>query len=402
MGWFTRRPQQDPGSRELAVVDAQVSTAAEGVRSPVPSNPVPPSVRAIADWSWRLLIIVAAIAVAIVVLIQLKTVVVPIMVAVLVASLLMPGVVWMQGKLRFPRALAVVATLIVALAAVGGLLTLAGTSIASGISDLGARAFVGLEEGLGWLSTGPLGLSPVTIDQWVGQIREQLQANADRILTGALSVTTSVGHIVAGALIALFCLFFFLKDGRVIWSWVVGLFPKSAREKIDGAGLRGWMSLGTYARTQIMVAFIDGVGIGLGAWLLGVPLALPLGVLVFIGSFIPIIGAITTGSIAIAVALVDQGVLRAGLMLLVVLAVQQIESNLLQPILMSKALSLHPVAVLLAVAAGTIVGGIVGALFAVPLIAVSNTVLLYLNGRDSVSSTQRRMLDLTIRGRARA
>lgn len=102
MGWFTRRPQQDPGSRELAVVDAQVSTAAEGVRSPVPSNPVPPSVRAIADWSWRLLIIVAAIAVAIVVLIQLKTVVVPIMVAVLVASLLMPGVVWMQGKLRFP------------------------------------------------------------------------------------------------------------------------------------------------------------------------------------------------------------------------------------------------------------------------------------------------------------
>lgn len=282
------------------------------------------------------------------------------------------------------------------------MLTLAGTSIASGISDLGARAFVGLEEGLGWLSTGPLGLSPVTIDQWVGQIREQLQANADRILTGALSVTTSVGHIVAGALIALFCLFFFLKDGRVIWSWVVGLFPKSAREKIDGAGLRGWMSLGTYARTQIMVAFIDGVGIGLGAWLLGVPLALPLGVLVFIGSFIPIIGAITTGSIAIAVALVDQGVLRAGLMLLVVLAVQQIESNLLQPILMSKALSLHPVAVLLAVAAGTIVGGIVGALFAVPLIAVSNTVLLYLNGRDSGSSTQRRMLDLTIRGRVRA
>lgn len=347
--------------------------------------PVPSAVSAVAAWSWRVLIIAIAITAAVMVLTQLKTVVVPILVAVLLASLLAPAVAWLSRRLHVPRTLSVVASLVLVAAALAGLLTLAGTSIANGVEDLADRALAGFEEVLGWLSTGPLHLSPETLDAWVERFETQVQANSERILTGAMSITTSVGHVVAGTLIALFCLFFFLREGRGIWTWLVRLFPRTARDRVDGAGLRAWTSLGAYARTQIMVAFIDAVGIGLGAMILGVPLALPLAVIVFVGSFIPIVGAIATGSIAVAVALVDQGPIRALLMLAIVVAVQLVESHLLQPILMSKALRLHPVAVLLAVATGTLVGGIVGALFAVPFIAVLNTVLRYLNGNDPLA-----------------
>lgn len=349
------------------------------VESDPQRSPVTPAVRGMAAWSWRFLVIAAAAVVAAFGLIQIKTVVVPVLVAALLTSLLGPMVGWLQRH-RVPRAGGAAITMLGAIVLLGGLLTLAGASIGSGIQDLASTAWQGFQELLGWLSTGPLQLSQEDIDAYVRQIQQQLQSNAETIAAGALSVGTSVGHVVAGALITLFCLFFFLKDGSTIWSWLVRLFPRVARGRVDVAGQKAWISLGSYARTQIMVAFIDGLGIGLGAWILGVPLALPLGVLVFVGSFIPIVGAVVTGSVAVAVALVDQGVWIAVAMLGVVLLVQQAESHLLQPLLMSRALKLHPVAVLLAVATGTIVGGVVGALFAVPVIAVANTVLHYLNG----------------------
>lgn len=342
-------------------------------------SPVTPAVRGMAAWSWRFLVIAAAAVVAGYGLIQIKTVVVPVLVAALITSLLGPVVNWLERH-KVPRTAGTLLTLLITTVLLSGLLTLAGASIASGIRDLSATAWQGIQELIGWLSTGPLQLSEADLDEYVQQIQAQLQSNAQTIASGALSVGTSVGHVLAGSLIALFCLFFFLKDGSLIWSWLVRLFPQVARERVDGAGQKAWFSLSSYARTQIMVAFIDGVGIGLGAWLLGVPLALPLGVLVFIGSFIPIVGAVVTGSVAVAVALVDQGIWIAVAMLGVVLLVQQAESNLLQPLLMSRALKLHPVAVLLAVSAGTIIGGVVGALFAVPVVAVANTVLHYLNG----------------------
>ncbi|WP_022918556.1 AI-2E family transporter [Ruania albidiflava] len=349
------------------------------VESDQQRSPVTPAVRGMAAWSWRFLVIVLAAAVAIVGLIQIKTVVVPILVAALLTALLVPVVNWLQRH-RIPRAAGAGLTMLGSIILLSGLLTLAGASIGSGIKDLADTAWQGFQELLSWLSTGPLQLSQDDIDTYVQQIQQQLESNAETIAAGALSVGTSVGHVFAGSLITLFCLFFFLKDGSLIWHWLVGLFPLTARNRVDVAGQKAWTSLGSYARTQVMVAFIDGLGIGVGAWLLGVPLALPLGVLVFVGSFIPIVGAVVTGSVAVAVALVDQGVWIAVAMLGVVLLVQQAESHLLQPLLMSRALKLHPVAVLLAVATGTIVGGIVGALFAVPVIAVANTVLHYLNG----------------------
>jgi predicted PurR-regulated permease PerM len=339
-------------------------------------------VRNAAAWSWRLLLIGAGLAVLLWLLNELKVVVVPIAVALLVTVLLAPFVGWLQRRARLPRVAATGISLVGLLVLVAGLLTLAGRSIVKGFGELWDQAAQGVDKLTTWLAEGPLQLSTSDISSWMDSLQGALSGGGSSLVTGALHATTTVGHVLAGALIALFCTFFFLLDGRTIWAWVVGLFPRGSREHIHQAGRRGLVTLGAYTRTQILVAAVDAIGIGIGAAILQVPLALPLAVLVFLGSFIPIVGAVVTGSIAILVALVSNGPGSAIWMLLVVLAVQQIEGHVLQPFLMGHAVSLHPVAVLLSVAAGSFVAGIVGALFAVPIAATLNTVILYLHGHD--------------------
>jgi predicted PurR-regulated permease PerM len=343
---------------------------------------VTPSVRAAAAWSWRFLLIVAAAAVALWIVGYFKVIVVAVAVALLLTVLLAPVARWLRRVARFPRGAAAISAVVLLLAVVTGLVVLAGRSIAAGFGDLSEQASAGFDETLAWLSDGPLQLSTDQLDQLVEQGRDQVSQNADSLLSGALSLTTTVGHVAAGTLITLFCTFFFLMDGRTIWTWLVGLLPLSVRERVHQAGRRGIVTLSGYTRTQILVALVDATGIGLGAAILQVPLAVPLATLVFVGSFIPIVGAIATGIVAVLVALVAQGPVVALIMLGVVLLVQQIEGHLLQPLLMGHAVSLHPVAVLLVVAAGSLAAGIVGALFAVPIAATLNTVVLYLHGHD--------------------
>ncbi|WP_454051228.1 AI-2E family transporter [Cellulomonas sp. Marseille-Q8402] len=343
---------------------------------------VAPSVRAAAAWSWRFLLIAAATAALLWVIGFFQVIVVSVAVALLLTVLLAPVARFLHRRARFPRGLAAITSVLLLLAVVTGLVVVAGRSIASGFGDLYDQASQGIDEALDWLSTGPLNLSTDQLDDLVQQGRDQISSNADSLVSGALSVTTTVGHVAAGTLIALFCTFFFLLDGRTIWAWLVGLLPVSVRERVHQAGRRGIVTLSGYTRTQILVAFVDATGIGVGAAILGVPLALPLATLVFVGSFIPIVGAVATGAVAVLVALVSQGPVVALIMLGVVLLVQQIEGHVLQPFLMGHAVSLHPVAVLLVVAAGSLAAGIVGALFAVPIAAVLNTVVLYLHGHD--------------------
>lgn len=351
--------------------------------APLPAtSPVPPSIRAAASWSWRLLLIGAALAVLLWLLNELKVVVVPIAVALLLTVLLAPFVGWLDRHTRLPRVAAVAICVVTMVVFVAGLVTLAARSIIKGIGELGDQASKGIDQLTDWLATGPLQLTTDDITKYVDTIRESMSSSNSGLVSGALHATTTVGHVAAGALIALFCTFFFLLDGRTIWSWVVGLLPRGSREHVHQAGRRGLVTLGAYTRTQILVAAVDAFGIGLGAALLGVPLALPLAVLVFLGSFVPIVGAVVTGSVAVLVALVANGPGNALLMLAVVVLVQQIEGHGLQPFLMGHAVSLHPVAVLLSVAAGSFVAGIVGALFAVPIAATVNTVVLYLHGHD--------------------
>jgi putative heme transporter len=343
---------------------------------------LPRSVQLSAAWSWRLLVIAAATAAGLWLLSYFKVIAVAVAVALLLSVLLTPVSRWLRTRARFSRVAAAATSVVGLLVVIGGLLTLAGNSIVNGFADLANEATAGLDKLIGWLSTGPLQISASQIEAYRQQASASISDNATSLLSGALSVTTALGHVGTGALIALFCTLFFLIDGRRIWFWVVGLLPRSARERTHEAGRRGLVALGAYTRTQILVALVDAIGIGIGAAILQVPLALPLATLVFLGSFIPIVGALISGSVAILVALVAHGPVVALAMLAVVLLVQQIEGHLLQPLLMGHAVSLHPVAVLLAVAAGSMAAGIVGALFAVPIAAVVNTVLLYLNGHD--------------------
>ncbi len=352
-----------------------------GAVTPRP-DPVPASVRAWAGWSWRALVILAALAVGVWLVSVLKVIVVPVAVALLLTVLLSPLVAALHKHARLPRPVAAGTALVLTLGLVGGLLTLAGRSIVKGIAELGEQAREGFAELTRWLVDGPLQLGTVRFDEYVEQLQDAVASSGQQIASGALSVGVTVGHVVAGALIALFCTLFFLIDGRTIWAWVVGLLPRGSRERVHQAGRRGWVTLGAYTRTQILVAGVDAVGIGIGAAFLQLPLVVPLAVLVFFGSFIPFVGAIVTGSIAILVALVTQGWGSALIMLVIVLVVQQLEGHVLQPFLMGHAVSLHPVAVLLVVTTGSLVAGIVGALFAVPIAAVLNTVVLYLHGHD--------------------
>ena len=360
----------------------QSSAADTETRRTSPADAVPVSVQRAAEWSWRLLVIVAGLGFVVVAVAYLKLVVVPVAVALLLAVLLAPLASWLQRRLRLGRLAASGISVVGMVVFVLGLLVLAGRSVVLGISQLWDEAQKGVDQLLTWLAEGPLKLSTENLEKWVEQGREAVSNNSDTLVSGALHATVTVGHVLAGAIIALFCTFFFLLDGRTIWSWVVGLLPRGSREHVHQAGRRGLVTLGAYTRTQILVAAVDAIGIGIGAAILRLPLAFPLAILVFLGSFIPIVGAVVTGSVAVLVALVTHGPVAALIMLGVVLAVQQIEGHVLQPFLMGHAVSLHPVAVLLSVAAGSFIAGILGALFAVPLVAVLNTVVLYLHGHD--------------------
>ena len=278
---------------------------------------VPRPVRVSAAWSWRLLLMAAALAVLLWVLAALKTVIVPVAIALLVTIVLTPVVRWLQRRARLPRAAASGAALLSLLAVIALLIGLAGSSIASGITELWQEAGEGIAKVTAWLAQGPLHLSTTQVDDYMSRIGSSISKDSGGLVSGALSVTTTVAHVAAGTLIAIFCTFFFLLDGRAIWAWVVGLLPLTAREPVHQAGRRALVTLGAYTRTQILVAFVDAVGIGVGAAVLRVPLALPLGIVVFVGSFIPLVGAVLTGSIAILVALVAQGPAAAAFMLVV-------------------------------------------------------------------------------------
>ncbi len=339
---------------------------------------LPHGIRLGAAWSWRLLLIGALIAVAIFLVVQLRLIVIPVLVAVLLSALLVPLVSFLVRH-KWPRGLAIAVAMVGMLAVVSGLLVLVITQIARNSSNLSDRAVESYEAIKASLLNSPLQLTETQINEFLAQLVSAIQQDSQIFISGALSFGSSLGHFLAGMLITLFATLFMLIDGKGIWGWVVRIFPRRARAAVDGAGKAGWATLGNFVKVQILVASIDAVGIGLGAALLHVPLAIPIAVLVFLGSFIPIVGAVATGAVAVAIALIYNGWPIALAMLGVVLLVQQIEGHVLQPLIMGTAVKVHPLAVVLVVAAGSMLAGIAGALFAVPVAAVLNVMVHYVS-----------------------
>jgi predicted PurR-regulated permease PerM len=346
---------------------------------------VPWGVQVAAAWSWRLIVIAAGLLVLGRVLAFFSDILVPVLVALLLTALLSPlvNLIGRATRRQVPRTLAVVLVLLTTVVALALLLALVGTQVATGFADLSRQTAQGLAQVRAWLAEGPLGLSNRQLEGYLDRAQEAVSANSEELAAGAMSVTTTAGHLVTGLVLALFVTVFFLHDGRRIWAWVLRLLPRAAQEPVDGALRRGWVTLVGYVRAVVVVASVDAVGIGVGAALLGIPLAAPLAVLVFLGAFVPIVGATVTGAVAVLVGLVAAGPGTALAMLGVVLAVQLVETHVLQPFLLGRAVAVHPVAVVLAIAAGITLAGIVGALFAVPVVAVLNTVVTSLaRGED--------------------
>ena len=266
------------------------------------------------------------------------------------------------------------------------LLTFVGTQVAAGASDLADSVVQGIDRISAWLKDGPLNASDSQVSDALATVQEQITASTDQggVVTRTLEVGTALGHVVAGVFIVLFSTYFFLADGARIWAWIVRIAPRAAREKVDSSGQVAWHSLTQFVRATVLVAAVDAAGVMVVAAILQVPFVLAIGVLVFLGAFVPMIGATVAGTVAILVALVDQGPLTALLMLGGVILVQQIEGHVLQPFLMGRFVSVHPLGVILAIGAGVLVAGIVGALVAVPLAAALNAVVQHLAAHTDV------------------
>jgi len=344
---------------------------------PAGADAVAPGMRTAAAWSWRFLVVVAAIGVVVWLVIQLRLLVIPLLIGVLLAALLVPYATWLQRRLRFPRWLAITMAMLTLIGVLTALIWLVVAQVRAGWPSLRDRSVIAFDEFLTWLST-TFGLSSDEITSWLDAIVAELDFSTEGpLVTGALSVGSTAAEILAGTVLVLFSLLFFLIDGRGIWGFVVRLFPRKARLAVDGAAHAGWLTITNFSKVQIFVAFVDAVGIGLIAWLLGLPLALPIAVAVFLASFVPFVGAIVTGALAVVIALVYNGPFIALLMLAGVVLVQQIEGNVLQPLVMGPAVRVHPVAVVFAVAAGGLIAGIPGTLFAVPIVAFVNVFVRY-------------------------
>jgi predicted PurR-regulated permease PerM len=333
---------------------------------------VPRVLRVSAALGWRLLVVVAALYVIGTAVAYLAAVFVPVAIALLLAALLAPAVHSLQVE-GVPRGVATALVLIGGLALLGGVLTFVVVTFVRGVPELGSQLTASINDIANWLRSGPLHLTNTQLSSFQSQILATLNANQASITAGALTTAATVGEMVTEVLLVVFTLIFFLHGGAGIWQYLLTVVPNHVRTRVDVAGRRGLAALVSYVRATAAVATVDALAIGIALTVLGIPLAVPLAALVFLGAFIPIIGAVVAGGIAVLIALVAKGLISALIVLGVVIAVMQLESHVLQPLLLGRAVKLHPLAVVLSIATGLLVGGIAGALLAVPLLAVLNS-----------------------------
>ncbi|MEU4163946.1 AI-2E family transporter [Actinoplanes sp. NPDC026670] len=377
---FTVGPELPDPATPVVVVD----------RRPNSEDVLPPGIRTAGAWAWRFILFVVATYLLLRLISLLSVVIIPVVVAILLAALFQPASAALV-RWGVKRSLAAGLVLVSGLIVVFGGLGLIVRTFISQLDTLSARVTEGVDEVQTWLSRGPLHLTDAQLSQYVDQARTALTSNQGAVTSGAITTATTLGEVITGFFLVLFTLFFLLRDGAQIWSFLCRLLPREAQVPTARAGHYSWHTLVSYVHATVLVAFVDAVGIGIGLAILRVPLALPLAALVFLGAFIPVIGATLTGAVAVLVALVANGPVTAVTVLIIVIAVQQLEGHVLQPLIMGRAVALHPLAVILAIAAGIVVAGIVGGLIAVPLLAVLNTAIRYLAQHPNGEPTPNRV-----------
>ncbi|WP_229660895.1 AI-2E family transporter [Marmoricola endophyticus] len=338
---------------------------------------VPRGVEVAAAWSWRLLVIGAALLALLFLIHYFAVVTYPLIVSLLAAALLGPAVRRLD-RLGVPHKLSALLVVVLGLGAIALLLVFVVSQILNGAEDLSTQVVDALDQVRTWLRDGPLGISDADLQSALSSLQESVSDTGGRFVGYATEFGTAVGHVVAGAFIVLFATYFFLADGRLIWAWLVRIFPRVSRDRIDSSGRVAWKSLTQFVRATVLVAAVDAIGIVVVALILKVPFVVAIGVLVFLGAFVPLVGATVSGSVAVLVALIAQGPFVALLMLAGVVVVQQIEAHVLQPFVMGRLVSVHPLGVIVAIGTGVLLAGVAGALVAVPFAAALNAVVQHL------------------------
>ncbi len=343
---------------------------------PEPAAAIPWGLRVAGEAAWRLLVLAGTLWVLMRVISAVQLVVLAFSAALLVTAMLQPTVARLR-RLGLPRGLATAVTAIAGFVLMGLVGWFVVWQVMDNLDNLSDRVRDGIEELKRWLLDSPFHVTEQQINDIAKNLSDTIGTNTEEITSAGLQGVTVMVEILTGILLTMFSTLFLLYDGKRIWHWVLKLVPEQARDGVAAAGPRAWRTLTAYVRGTVIVALIDAIFIGLGIYFLDVPMAVPLAVFIFLFAFIPLVGAVVSGALAVVVALVTQGVFTALMVLIVVLAVQ-LEGHVLQPFILGRAVRVHPLAVVLAVAAGGLTAGIGGAVVAVPLVAVTNTVVVSL------------------------
>jgi putative heme transporter len=374
-----------PGLRHLASANAAAKKVAGARRNPSVvgyEDTAPHWLRVVAGWSWRTLVVVAAVALVFWATARVQFVFIAVFLALVFTAVLRPLVKVLARVM--PRGLATAVSMILAVLAVGGVFTYVGLSVAGQWENLAEQFNDGIATIFEFLERSPLNLRVTTEDvqQWLDNGQRWLEENSSEVAGRVVSGAGSVALILSALALATFCTVFFLTRGEEMWHWFLNQLPLRVRETWLAGGDVAWYTFSGYTRGTVIVAAADGVMALIILLLLGVPLAAPLAVLVFIGAFIPLIGAPLAMVVAMIVALATNGVVNAVLVGIGIALIGQFEGHVLTPLVMGKQVSLHPVAVALSVTAGTLVAGILGAVIAVPLVAVAWAVFSRLRHAD--------------------
>lgn len=370
-------PESEPAPPPADRVPPRPEPVTVAPARPDPALAVPWGVRVAAEAGWRLLVLAGTVWVLMRVISAVQLVVLAFVAALLMTALLQPTVARLR-RYGVPQGLATALTAILGFVVMGLIGWFVTWQVMENIDNLSDQVQDGIDELRDWLLNSPFHVTDKQINDIAENLRDAIGANTDEITSAGLEGVTVIVEALTGILLAAFSTLFLLYDGRRIWEWSLKLVPAAARPGVAGAGPAAWRTLTAYVRGTVIVALIDAIFIGIGIYFLDVPMAVPLAVFIFLFSFIPLVGAVASGALAVVVALVTQGVFTAVMTLVVVLAVQQIEGHILQPFILGRAVRVHPLAVVLSVAAGGLVAGIGGAVVAVPLVAVANTVVGYL------------------------
>ncbi|MEQ3550884.1 AI-2E family transporter [Pseudonocardia nematodicida] len=338
-------------------------------------EPVPRVPRALVTatgLAWRGLLVAAAAAVVLWLLAQLSVIVVPVVLALILAALLAPVARIVDRTPHLPRAIATGVVVVGGLAVAVGVLWWVVDAFLAGLPELTAQLGQTVVAVQQRLAGPPFRLNDANLAALTQSALATLQSNQAAVANNAIGAVGTAGELVAETLLMLFVLIFFIHDGPRIWRFLLAGVPRSVRHRADVAGRRAFASLVGYTRATVVVAAVDAVTAGIGLWLIGVPLVVPLATLIFFGAFVPTIGAFVTGGVAVLVALASGGWLAGVLVLGLLVLVQNVEGYVLQPLLLGRSVRLHPLAVVLPITAGLIVAGVPGALLAVPLVTLAD------------------------------